>query len=599
MQKKYKNLFLALVTAVLFLQLAPFALALELNYPALNFPGAPSITNATSLIQYVQYFFMFVILVTGIIAVVTIVIDGAKILLYSAGGNTDAIGEARKNIFGSVLGIILLLFSFVILRTINPELVILRDASIPEETSGMFYTFIFRAEGNYACSRQTGVAPNIVSEYLGSITGATDAAGALALCRRSFPATDTADEEPVSSPAPNIQRDMRQEVIAGGDRGFWDRYISAALGEDAVLNLTYSCVRPTTKNALVWLYSRPQMEIDFEKNRRANNLGFRDGNLAYGNIGEAQNVKVARLFCSRNNNHVLSLIDPNNIPDDVRSFAWDYQEPGVSFYFTKNCTGLSSATKRSGERIEKPYSRVYEAGLKIKSVRITNGLTRRDMYGIYLKKGGEINSLCVDEPMINPDPSNSLGPDLVSHCYAVSPEGFDPRGALIFNYRKTIPASNENAIVLDSGYRYANLTVNWLKTYNAPGAAPFMVPPPNTSLYKKLDYSPDYLFYTEAEAVGTVAAGNGLGRAYNATGDCTAANAGAESKCLRTLTFNLRKSYVAILRAKILNAAIDNNDDGCHFYDDNAFLPLFDDIYDNDKRLYRMDIIPIYQHSVF
>ncbi len=505
-----------LVTAVLFLQLAPFALALELNYPTLNFPGAPSITNTTSLIQYVQYFFMFVILVTGIIAVVTIVIDGAKILLYSAGGNTDAIGEARKNIFGSVLGIILLLFSFVILRTINPELVQLQGIGEAPTEGVVYYYFTYQG----------------VDRYL-----------------------RTPDSEDDMIMATRIQSEE-----------FWSFYSTAVSNENAKLYLTYKCSAPGV-NVLAWLYSEKNKNIDLVKNNTANNGPVPLDNSYYNDQAtpEAPNVKTTRLLCSginpNNQNSVLLLdpvqnLDTENVVSwsfNVRSWQWFYEEPGVSFYSTKNCTGISSvATRGSASRFSNPPL----------SVRITNGLTQRDIYGVYLRKGNQNESSCIDEPIINPiQTANIAVPS--TKCYAMLPENFAPTDAYVFNYRTNIPASNQTAIRLNSSSNFINLSIDFLKTYNAPVANPLY--------YKRTgDSWPSTLITTDAQCI-------------------------ANRNCIRTLTFNLRKSYIMVLRSKEQNGERDI----CRFYDDNSFLPLFDDIYDGNRKLYRMDVIPVYQHSVF
>src|SRR3990167_9096042 len=115
MYKKYRYLITIIVAVVLFLPLQS-ALALEVTYPVL--PGGYQITPGSSFGQYVQYIFVLMVLLGGIIGVISIVISGFQILLYA--GSPAARTAALERIRGSVLGIILLMLSVIILRTINP-----------------------------------------------------------------------------------------------------------------------------------------------------------------------------------------------------------------------------------------------------------------------------------------------------------------------------------------------------------------------------------------------------------------------------------------------------------------------------------------------
>ena len=114
--KKSKYILFIFIAILLLLPLGKAVLALELSYPVL--PGAPAITNDSPLPVYFKYFFVLAILTAGIMGVLSIVYAGVKILVSA--GNPTAIGEARERIFNSILGIILLMFSIVILNTINP-----------------------------------------------------------------------------------------------------------------------------------------------------------------------------------------------------------------------------------------------------------------------------------------------------------------------------------------------------------------------------------------------------------------------------------------------------------------------------------------------
>ncbi|MDO8530303.1 MAG: pilin [bacterium] len=124
MDKKYKYILFSLLLAGILLSLSQPVLALEVEYPPLNPFGAPSpyqITENTSLVQYIEYVFIFFITIAGVLGVLSIAISGLSILFTA--GNPEYLGEAKKRILSAILGIVLLMTSFIILRTINPQLI--------------------------------------------------------------------------------------------------------------------------------------------------------------------------------------------------------------------------------------------------------------------------------------------------------------------------------------------------------------------------------------------------------------------------------------------------------------------------------------------
>ncbi|OGL73415.1 hypothetical protein A3F28_00880 [Candidatus Uhrbacteria bacterium RIFCSPHIGHO2_12_FULL_57_11] len=75
--------------------------------------------------QYIQAIYNYVLGIVGIIATVMIVYGGIRWL--TAAGNMTTIGDAKKMITNAVVGVIIALGSYLILFTINPELVRLRS----------------------------------------------------------------------------------------------------------------------------------------------------------------------------------------------------------------------------------------------------------------------------------------------------------------------------------------------------------------------------------------------------------------------------------------------------------------------------------------
>ena len=119
------------IVIVIFMSLSQPVLGFELNYPILpGVFGAPDINlpNNQTLVNFIFYFFIFAVITSTAIGIITIAIAGIQILI--AAGNPTAISAARERIFDSILGIILLMFSVILLRTINPEFITIKKNQI-------------------------------------------------------------------------------------------------------------------------------------------------------------------------------------------------------------------------------------------------------------------------------------------------------------------------------------------------------------------------------------------------------------------------------------------------------------------------------------
>ena len=98
-----------------------FAIDLLLDYP--NLPGATTPTSGDSnqITETIKYVYVFALGISGIVALISILL-GAGRYIFSA-GNPSKATDAKDQIFSAVLGILLLVGSVLILRTINPDLV--------------------------------------------------------------------------------------------------------------------------------------------------------------------------------------------------------------------------------------------------------------------------------------------------------------------------------------------------------------------------------------------------------------------------------------------------------------------------------------------
>lgn len=90
-------------------------------------PGGKVLEKAT-LPQYISGIFTFGLMVVGITALASIMLGGIR---YMASDLITTKQDAKDQIRSAVYGLLLLLFSYLILNTINPELVSLRTATMP------------------------------------------------------------------------------------------------------------------------------------------------------------------------------------------------------------------------------------------------------------------------------------------------------------------------------------------------------------------------------------------------------------------------------------------------------------------------------------
>lgn len=105
-----------------------YVFALDINYPRL--PGARppqdfvgNVPSEEVLSHYINYIFNFIIWISGILAFVVLVFAGIQYLIST--GKPEKIISAKERMSAAFLGILLLLASFLILKTISPQFVIL------------------------------------------------------------------------------------------------------------------------------------------------------------------------------------------------------------------------------------------------------------------------------------------------------------------------------------------------------------------------------------------------------------------------------------------------------------------------------------------
>ena len=91
-------------------------------------PGHSTVPTETALPSYISYLFIFGLSLISILALSQMIIGGIMYIL--AAGNAAKVEDAKDTIFQALLGVGILLVSYLLLRTINPDLVNLRNPNL-------------------------------------------------------------------------------------------------------------------------------------------------------------------------------------------------------------------------------------------------------------------------------------------------------------------------------------------------------------------------------------------------------------------------------------------------------------------------------------
>jgi len=113
---------------------------LLLNYPDIEGAMKPGYGQGetTDLPQIIKYIYLFSLGIVGVVALLSMIIGAAQYVMSA--GNASKASDAKDRIFSAILGIIILVASVLILRTINPDLVnigfVLPTITPPHDTGG-------------------------------------------------------------------------------------------------------------------------------------------------------------------------------------------------------------------------------------------------------------------------------------------------------------------------------------------------------------------------------------------------------------------------------------------------------------------------------
>ncbi len=98
----------------------------------------PGLTGRPDLPEYISFLFNFVMGVGGAIAFAALVFGGFRYM--TSAGNPETMSDAKSRIKGAILGLCLLLASFIILDQINPQIKEIEFPATDWGIAGLFFT---------------------------------------------------------------------------------------------------------------------------------------------------------------------------------------------------------------------------------------------------------------------------------------------------------------------------------------------------------------------------------------------------------------------------------------------------------------------------
>lgn len=113
---------------------------LEIEYPELEVPGVETpTTTRTILTEFIKYIFTFAIVLAGLLAFGSLIYGGIRYL--TSAGDPTKMSDGKNQAMAGFLGLIILLSSYLILNTINPQLVLKETPAIESLEKGI-YAFV-------------------------------------------------------------------------------------------------------------------------------------------------------------------------------------------------------------------------------------------------------------------------------------------------------------------------------------------------------------------------------------------------------------------------------------------------------------------------
>ncbi|XOB42035.1 MAG: pilin [Candidatus Nealsonbacteria bacterium] len=140
--------FVLFLGSSLFIQAAEEERPLEIEYPEIG-EWRPETVEQAVLPEYIKYIFNFAVAIAGLVAFGALVYGGFRYI--TSVGAPIVQTEAKDQIFAGIIGLVILLSSYLILTTVNPQLVILtlekpEWPELPTDLPGVYLTYLIDGE---------------------------------------------------------------------------------------------------------------------------------------------------------------------------------------------------------------------------------------------------------------------------------------------------------------------------------------------------------------------------------------------------------------------------------------------------------------------
>lgn len=106
------------IFVMVFLFAAPFLVSAQFTLPSATGTGLPDQSKASEIILKV---INVLLAVAGLVAVIFLIVGGFRYIL--AGGNEESAESAKKTITNAIIGIVIIILAFVIVRVVSNALV--------------------------------------------------------------------------------------------------------------------------------------------------------------------------------------------------------------------------------------------------------------------------------------------------------------------------------------------------------------------------------------------------------------------------------------------------------------------------------------------
>ncbi len=185
MHKKLSKILTISFLLIFTLQLASLLFLITMPEPSIaaevkNFVPQVSIDDnftagvfsTPSIAKYIKAIYTYAIGIVGILAAIVLMFGG--VLWITAGGNNERISNAKSWIAASLSGLVLALCSYMILYTINPNLVQFKDIVVNDVTDTSLEgccLYVYKLESSCKDKKKSDCIPpsdNTTADWIGS-----------------------------------------------------------------------------------------------------------------------------------------------------------------------------------------------------------------------------------------------------------------------------------------------------------------------------------------------------------------------------------------------------------------------------------------------